>query len=116
MTLKMTGTAASNGIGIAPAYIVDKPDLSFEKRRISDPFVEIQRFKNTLLAISNDLRALKKAATKKLSKDELAIFDVHIEILDDPEMFNQVVTRIRSQRINAETAFEEVIQTCALPI
>ena len=109
MTLKMTGTAASNGIGIAPAYIVDKPDLSFEKRRISDPFVEIQRFKNTLLAISNDLRVLKKAATKKLSKDELAIFDVHIEILDDPEMFNQVVTRIRSQRINAETAFEEVI-------
>ncbi|MBD8086469.1 phosphoenolpyruvate--protein phosphotransferase [Limosilactobacillus sp. c11Ua_112_M] len=109
MTLKMTGTAASNGIGIAPAYIVDKPDLSFEKRRISDPFAEIQRFKNALLAISNDLRAIKKAATKKLSKDELAIFDVHIEILDDPEMFNQVVTRIRSQRINAETAFEEVI-------
>ena len=109
MTLKMTGTAASNGIGIAPAYIVDKPDLSFEKRRISDPFTEIQRFKNALLAISNDLRAIKKAATKKLSKDELAIFDVHIEILDDPEMFNQVVTRIRSQRINAETAFEEVI-------
>lgn len=109
MTLKMTGTAASNGIGIAPAYIVDKPDLSFEKRRISDPFAEIQRFKNALLAISNDLRAIKKAATEKLSKDELAIFDVHIEILDDPEMFNQVVTRIRSQRINAETAFEEVI-------
>ncbi|WP_270512876.1 phosphoenolpyruvate--protein phosphotransferase [Limosilactobacillus portuensis] len=109
MTLKTTGTAASNGIGIAPAYIVDKPDLSFEKRRISDPFAEIQRFKNALLAISNDLRAIKKAATKKLSKDELAIFDVHIEILDDPEMFNQVVTRIRSQRINAETAFEEVI-------
>lgn len=109
MTLKTTGTAASNGIGIALAYIVDKPDLSFEKRRISDPFAEIQRFKNALLAISNDLRAIKKAATKKLSKDELAIFDVHIEILDDPEMFNQVVTRIRSQRINAETAFEEVI-------
>lgn len=109
MTLKTTGTAASNGIGIAPAYIVDKPDLNFEKRRISDPFAEIQRFKNALLAISNDLRAIKKAATKKLSKDELAIFDVHIEILDDPEMFNQVVTRIRSQRINAETAFEEVI-------
>lgn len=109
MTLKMKGTAASNGIGIAPAYIIDKPDLKFEKRRISDPHSEIQRFKNALIAISNDLRRLKKAAADKLSKDELAIFDVHIEILDDPEMFNQVVTRIRSQRINAETAFEEVI-------
>ena len=109
MTLKMKGTAASNGIGIAPAYIIDKPDLKFEKRRISDPHSEIQRFKNALIAISDDLRRLKKAAADKLSKDELAIFDVHIEILDDPEMFNQVVTRIRSQRINAETAFEEVI-------
>lgn len=109
MTLKMTGTAASNGVGIAPAYIVDKPDLRFEKRRISDPFAEIQRFKGALQAISEELKKLKAAATEKLSKDELAIFDVHIEILDDPEMFNQVVTRIRSQRINAETAFSEVI-------
>ncbi|MBB1085759.1 phosphoenolpyruvate--protein phosphotransferase [Limosilactobacillus fastidiosus] len=109
MTLKMTGTAASNGVGIAPVYIVDKPDLSFEKQRISDSSAEIERFKNALLAISDDLKELKEAATKKLSKDELAIFDVHIEILNDPEMFNQVITRIRSQRINAETAFEEVI-------
>ena len=68
MTLKMTGTAASNGIGIAPAYIVDKPDLSFEKRRISDPFAEIQRFKNALLAISNDLRAIKKQLQKSYQK------------------------------------------------
>ncbi|WP_251576212.1 phosphoenolpyruvate--protein phosphotransferase [Limosilactobacillus agrestimuris] len=109
MTLKMTGTAASNGVGIAPVYIVDKPDLSFEKQRISDSSAEIERFKDALLAISDELKGLKEAATEKLSKDELAIFDVHIEILNDPEMFNQVVTRIRSQRINAETAFEEVI-------
>lgn len=109
MTLKMSGTAASNGIGIAPAYIVDKPDLSFEKRRISNPDDEIERFRSALKTISDDLSVLKEKARGKLSKDELAIFDVHIEILDDPEMFNQVVTRIRSQRINAETAFEEVI-------
>lgn len=109
MTLKMTGTAASNGVGIAPAYIIDKPDLSFEKRRISDPGTEIQRFKDALNSISDDLKKLKIAVTGRLSKDELAIFDVHIEILNDPEMFNQVITRIRSQRINVETAFEEVI-------
>lgn len=109
MTLKITGAAASNGIGIATAYLVDKPDLRFEKRRISDPAAEIKRFKDALTAISQDLERLKGQAADKLSKDELAIFDVHIEILDDPEMFNQVVTRIRSQRINAETAFEEVI-------
>ena len=109
MTLKMTGTAASNGVGIAPVYIVDKPNLSFEKQRISDSSAEIERFKDALLAISDELKGIKEAAAEKLSKDELAIFDVHIEILNDPEMFNQVVTRIRSQRINAETAFEEVI-------
>ncbi|MEY8442299.1 phosphoenolpyruvate--protein phosphotransferase [Lactobacillaceae bacterium 24-114] len=109
MALELRGRAASNGIGIAPVYVVDKPDLSFEKQRISDPAGEVKRFRNSLLAVKNELLDLRKEAAAKLSNDELAIFDVHIEILDDPELINQVVTRIRSQRINAESAFDEVI-------
>lgn len=109
MALELRGRAASNGIGIAPVYVIDKPDLNFEKQRISEPGNEVNRFKNSLLAVKSELIELRKQAADKLSNDELAIFDVHIEILDDPEMINQVITRIRSQRINAESAFDEVI-------
>lgn len=109
MTKHLKGTAASDGIGIAPVYLMTKPDLSFAKQRISDPRAEIHRFKDALASVQDDLRRLKEQASSQMSKEDLAIFDVHIEMLDDPEMFNQVVTRVRSQRINAETAFEEVI-------
>ena len=109
MTKHLKGTAASDGIGIAPVYLMTKPDLSFAKQRISDPLAEIKRFKDALAAVQDDLSRLKKQASSRMGKEDLAIFDVHIEILNDPEMFNQVVTRVRSQRINAETAFEEVI-------
>lgn len=109
MTKHLKGTAASDGIGIAPVYLMTKPDLSFAKQRISDPLAEIKRFKDALAAVQDDLSHLKEQASSRMGKEDLAIFDVHIEILNDPEMFNQVVTRVRSQRINAETAFEEVI-------
>lgn len=109
MTKHLKGTAASDGIGIAPVYLMTKPDLSFAKQRISDPLAEIKRFKDALAAVQDDLSRLKKQASSRMGEEDLAIFDVHIEILNDPEMFNQVVTRVRSQRINAETAFEEVI-------
>ena len=109
MTKHLKGTAASDGIGIAPVYLMTKPDLSFAKQRISDPLAEIQRFKTALTAVQDDLSNLKNQAASRMGKEDLAIFDVHIEILNDPEMFNQVVTRVRSQRINVETAFEEVI-------
>lgn len=109
MTKHLKGTAASDGIGIAPVYLMTKPDLSFAKQRISDPLAEIKRFKDALASVQDDLSHLKEQASSRMGKEDLAIFDVHIEILNDPEMFNQVVTRVRSQRINAETAFEEVI-------
>ena len=39
----------------------------------------------------------------------MAIFDTHIAILNDPEMIKQVENRITNQRLNAESAFAEVI-------
>ena len=34
------GIAASDGIGIAKAYLLIDPDLSFEKKKINDPVAE----------------------------------------------------------------------------
>ena len=45
----------------------------------------------------------------KRQDEDLAIFDTHIAILNDPEMIKQVETRITNQRLNAESAFTEVI-------
>lgn len=109
MEIRINGIAASDGVGIAPAYLLTKPNLSFEKYHISDVTAEKQRLHNAFDDIVINLKTTKKNLTGKLSDEDLAIFDTHIAILNDPEMIKQVETRITNQRLNTESAFTEVI-------
>ncbi|KGE73061.1 phosphoenolpyruvate--protein phosphotransferase [Limosilactobacillus reuteri] len=109
METQINGIAASDGVGIAPAYLLTKPNLSFEKYHISDPDSEKARLHRAFEKIIQKLKETKKILVDKLSAEDLAIFDTHIAILNDPEMIKQVENRIINQRLNAESAFAEVI-------
>lgn len=109
MVTRVNGIAASDGVGIAPAYLLTKPNLSFEKYHVSDAGSEKKRLHNAFDKIIRNLETTKKNLTGKLSDEDLAIFDTHIAILNDPEMIKQVENRITNQRLNAESAFAEVI-------
>ena len=109
METQINGIAASDGVGIAPAYLLTKPNLNFEKYHISDPNSEKARLHRAFDKIIQKLKDTKKKLVDKLNAEDLAIFDTHIAILNDPEMIYQVVFRITNQRLNAESAFTEVI-------
>lgn len=109
METQINGIAASDGVGIAPAYLLTKPNLSFEKYHISDPDSEKARLHYAFEKIIQKLKETKKKLVNKLNAENLAIFDTHIAILNDPEMIKQVENRITNQRLNAESAFAEVI-------
>ena len=109
METQINEIAASDGVGIAPAYLLTKPNLSFEKYHISDPDSEKARLHRAFEKIIQKLKETKKKLVNKLNAEDLAIFDTHIAILNDPEMIKQVENRITNQRLNAESAFAEVI-------
>ena len=109
MEPQINGIAASDGVGIAPAYLLTKPNLNFEKYHISDPNSEKARLHRAFDKIIQKLKDTKKKLVDKLNAEDLAIFDTHIAILNDPEMIKQVENRITNQRLNAESAFTEVI-------
>lgn len=109
METQINGIAASDGVGIAPAYLLTKPNLNFEKYHISDPNSEKARLHRAFDKIIQKLKETKKKLVDKLNAEDLAIFDTHIAILNDPEMIKQVENRITNQRLNAESAFTEVI-------
>ncbi|MFR0507845.1 phosphoenolpyruvate--protein phosphotransferase [Limosilactobacillus reuteri subsp. suis] len=109
METQINGIAASDGVGIAQAYLLTKPNLNFEKYHISDPNSEKARLHRAFDKIIQKLKDTKKKLVDKLNAEDLAIFDTHIAILNDPEMIKQVENRITNQRLNAESAFTEVI-------
>lgn len=102
------GIAASDGIGIAKAYLLIDPDLSFEKKTIDDPATEYERVEKAFSASIADLATIKQNAKSRLSDEELEVFDAHIAILSDPEMKSQIKDEIESQHVSAEEAMTDV--------
>lgn len=108
MSQIIKGIAASDGIGIAKAYLLIDPDLSFEKKTIDDPAAEYERVEKAFSASIADLATIKQNAKDRLSDEELEVFDAHIAILSDPEMKSQIKDEIESQHVSAEEAMTDV--------
>lgn len=108
MSQIIKGIAASDGIGIAKAYLLIDPDLSFEKKTIDDPTAEYERVEKAFSASIADLATIKQNAKDRLSDEELEVFDAHIAILSDPEMKSQIKDEIESQHVSAEEAMTDV--------
>ena len=108
MLRTVKGIAASDGIGIAKAYTLIEPDLSFEKKTIDDPATEYRRIEAAFDQSISELATIKQNAKSRLSDEELEVFDAHIAILSDPEMKSQIKDEIESQHVSAEEAMTDV--------
>ncbi|MEO5284219.1 phosphoenolpyruvate--protein phosphotransferase [Limosilactobacillus allomucosae] len=108
MSQIIKGIAASDGIGIAKAYTLVEPDLSFEKKMVDDPVTEYQRIEAAFDQSISELATIKQNAKDRLSDEELEVFDAHIAILSDPEMKSQIKDEIESQHVSAEEAMTDV--------
>lgn len=103
----MKGIAVSSGIAIAQVFKFERPVLTI-LRRNSEPTLEINRLKEAIRISSEEIEGIKEKSIQKLSLDEQAIFDAHLALANDPELYTQVVEKINLEKINAEYALEEV--------
>ncbi|MCQ2569533.1 MAG: phosphoenolpyruvate--protein phosphotransferase [Limosilactobacillus sp.] len=108
MSQVVKGIAASDGIGIAPAYLLVDPDLSYEKKTIDDPAAEYARVEAAFEKSIKQLETIKENAASRLGAEELAVFDAHITILSDPEMMGQIKDSIETNKVSAEEAVDTV--------
>ena len=107
MTHTISGIAASNGIAIAKAFRLENPELTVEKKTISDADVEIERFEKALQTAVSELEMIKEQTARQISEKEAAIFGAHLLVLSDPELIGPITERIRSEKVNAEFALQE---------
>lgn len=111
MTVKLKGTAASDGIAIADVYLLAEPDLSFQKGTVQNPDNEKPRLHDALSATKADLALIREKAAEKMGEEEAKIFDAHQLLLQDPELIQTMETAIEQEKVNAETALWEATDT-----
>ncbi|MGX8680045.1 MAG: phosphoenolpyruvate--protein phosphotransferase, partial [bacterium] len=102
------GIGASSGIALAKAYKLEMPDLTVTRDTVEDPAAEIAAFKQHIADVKVEIGKIKEAASKNLSEEEAAVFDAHIQILEDPEIATQVEAKISGEKLNAAAALEDV--------
>ncbi|WP_078430182.1 phosphoenolpyruvate--protein phosphotransferase [Alkalihalobacterium alkalinitrilicum] len=108
---QITGIAASTGIAIAQAYLLEEPDYSFEKKTVEDVSGEKSRLETALEKAKADLTLIKEKAEVDLGEEEAAIFAAHLLVLSDPEFMGGMQSHIDNEKVNAETAVHEVSKT-----
>lgn len=108
MTKTLKGIAASDGIGIAKAYCLVAPDLSFQTKTIADSASEVKRLEQALQAATSELTQIRDKALANLGQDEAAVFEAHMAIFADPDMVGQIKELITTKMINAEAALQTV--------
>lgn len=107
-TVQLTGIAASDGIAIAPVYLLTEPDLSFETIEVADSQSEIARLEAAYQQAIEEVTKIRDLALERLGESEAQVFEAHLLVLQDPEFTEQVKSQITQDKVNAETALHQV--------
>lgn len=101
------GIAASSGVAVSKVFKLQHPVLKIDKIE-SVSTDEIERLEKALERTQSDIRTIKANAVGRLADEDLAIFDAHLMVTEDPEFLDQIKALINDDSVNADYAVNEV--------
>jgi len=106
------GISVAPGVVIATAVVLDAEDLVVPKRHIDATQIprEIQRLSDAIAQAVVDLTKLRDEVTATHGKEIGGIFDVHLGLLRDKSLINQVIAELQTQQVTAEYAVSVVMR------
>jgi phosphotransferase system enzyme I (PtsI) len=110
--IKLKGIAAAPGISIGPAYRVDKEELIVPKQQIREEDIplQIQLFEEALIQTRREILELQRRINTDMGQEEAQIFDAHLLVLEDRMLIEEVILRLKRERVNVAYIFSEVLK------
>ncbi len=102
------GTNASPGIALGKALILEHKELKIESKNISNILQEEQKFKDAIERSRKELTEIKNIALKELGEEKAKIFEAHLMVLEDPELVDRTLEKIKNEKVNSEYALYEI--------
>ena len=109
---ELKGIAAASGISIGVAHKIGKEELSVFRKNISEADIplEIQLFEEALIKTRREIIELQKRIGLEMGKDEAQIFDAHLLVLEDRMLIEEVISRLKQDKLNVAFIFQEVLK------
>ncbi len=108
----LKGVPAASGIAMGSAFILDKQEFIVLARAIMDSEipVEIARFEEALIKTREEITNIQKKIGVEIGTQQEQIFDAHLLVLEDRTLIEEVIKRIKSEKLSAEYIFSKVLQ------
>ncbi|MBR0599796.1 phosphoenolpyruvate--protein phosphotransferase [Sinanaerobacter chloroacetimidivorans] len=106
----LRGTGVSPGIVFGKVLIIKNEPLIIKKDKIKNVEIEKSSLLNALENSKEELMKIKEKAMLEMGEEKAAIFDAHLNILQDPELLKNTLTEIETNSINAAYAFQTVAE------
>ena len=85
----LKGIGTLDGIQIGKVYKYEQPVLTIKEEK-GEPSKELMKFEEAINKTINDIETIKEIVKDSFSDNELAIFDAHISMAQDPEFIGQI--------------------------
>ncbi|WP_297404271.1 phosphoenolpyruvate--protein phosphotransferase [uncultured Cetobacterium sp.] len=103
------GIDASPGIAIGKVFLYKEEELFIDKGEFDNSEIQKEKLIEGREKTKEQLLIIRDKTAKKLGEDKAAIFDGHITLLEDEDLFDEVVELIEDEKISAENALEQGI-------
>ncbi|HHS50290.1 MAG TPA: phosphoenolpyruvate--protein phosphotransferase [candidate division Zixibacteria bacterium] len=107
----LTGVGVSEGIAIAPAFIIEHGEIAIEAENIDESQIddEIERFRRAVTKSRDQLLRIQAGVAKTMGDASAAILEPQIMLMSDVAVVDETEAVIANNLLSAETAFDKVI-------
>ncbi|WKV07922.1 phosphoenolpyruvate--protein phosphotransferase [Thermoanaerobacterium sp. CMT5567-10] len=108
----LKGVAASPGIAIGKVFLYTKKFAEINTQNIDESMVkdEIAKFENALKLTKEQIEKIKEKTEREFGKDKAEIFEAHLMLANDPELYDSVIRMIKNEYVTADNAVNHVIE------
>jgi len=104
------GIDASPGVVVGKAFLYKEIELVINENPITDTEAEVERLLKARNASRDQLIEIRNMTAINLGEDKATIFDGHITMLEDDDLFEETVELIEDENITAENALSQLIE------
>ncbi len=109
------GIAVSPGVAIGSAMVLGREDLRIPQRfvRVGSVDAELARFREAFATVCAEISAHEKVASERLGKQYGAIFNAHLQLMQDARLIAEIEELIHKNSFSSEFACSRVLRKYA---
>ena len=113
MNEQLKGIPAAPGVAFSKAYVLKpKEEFVIPKKEISEEQVpvEISRLEDALINTRREILEIQKKIAQEMTADDAQIFEAHLLVIEDRMLIDEVILRIKNERLSVEYIFAESLK------